>query len=268
MEKHKTTAASKEAEKPKHTEKSDEKEISTKPMVTASEPTAEASDEKAARTKKRKLDLTKYRKPATIVVIVLALLGAAYHFRGIFIAAVVDGSPISRLSVIRELEKQAGQQALDRLVTKKLVEAEVLRKNIIINPADVDEEIGKIEGQVKSQGGTLGEALAQQGMTEADLREQLSLQKQLEKILGDKIKVADEDVARYMEKGGGMTPAGMDGEDFKNQIREQLKGQKFNDEVGKWIAATKAKASISYYAGYAVEENGTTLMEAVEPEEE
>jgi hypothetical protein len=89
-------------------------------------------------------------------------------------------------------------------------------------------------------------------MTEADLREQLLLQKQLEKILGDKIEVTDEDVAQYMEQGEGAAPAGMSEAEFKDQIREQLKGQKFNIEAGKWVVAAKAEASISYYAGYAM----------------
>jgi hypothetical protein len=249
MEKHQSSVEQKETKESKPLEKNDAK----KPVTTVSEPEAETSAEKTVHTKKRKLNLKKYRKPAMVAAALFALLGGAYYYKGIFVSAVVDGSPISRLSVIRELEKQAGSQALDRLVTKKLVDAEVAREKITVSSSDVDDEIGRIEDQMVKQGATLKEALEQQGMTESDLREQLLLQKKLEKILGNKIEVTDEDVAQYMEQSGGVAPAGIDDAEFKDQIREQLKGQKFNVEVGKWIAAAKADASIRYYAGYATE---------------
>ncbi|MBP9751492.1 MAG: hypothetical protein KBD19_01350 [Candidatus Moranbacteria bacterium] len=260
MEKSESSVAPKETKESKPVEKSDAK----KPAV-ASEP--EPVGEKTVKRRKKKIDLKKYRKPAMIAAALLAVLGAAYQYKGVFISAVVDGTPISRLSVIRELEKQAGSQALDRLITKKLVDAEVARKKIVIFPADMDAEVKKIEDSVIKQGGTLKEALDQQEMTEEDLREQLLLQKQLEKILGDKIDVTDEDVARYVEQGGGAAPAGLSEEEFNDQIREQLKGQKFNVEVGKWITAAKAKASISYYAGYAAETE-TVLVESENPQVE
>jgi len=252
MEKHGTSAEPKDAKESKPVEKDDVKK-------TAVVSESEISSEKTVRTNKRKLNLKKYRTPAMITVSLLVLLGATYHLKGIFVAAVVDGSPIGRLSVIRELEKQAGSQALDRLVTKKLVDAEVVRKKIAVSQSDMDAEVKKIEESVTKQGGTLAEALKQQGMTEADLREQMLLQKQLEKILGDKVKVTDNDVAQYMAQSKGPAPAGMSEEEFRDQIREQLKGQKFNVEVGKWISAAKAKASISYYAGYAAEAESAVL---------
>ncbi len=257
MEKHKAVA-SKETKESKPLEKNDAK----KPVTTVSEPEAETPAEKTVHAKKRKLNLKKHRKSAIVAAVVLALLGTAYFSRGVFVAAVVDGSPISRLSVIRELEKQAGQQALDRLVTQKLVDAEVARRHIVVSPSDIDDEIGKIEDQMVKQGATLQMALEQQGMTEEDLREQMLLQKELEGILGDKLAVTDEEVSEYMTQGGSGTPAGISDADFKDQIREQLKGQKFNIEVGKWIAAAKADASIRYYAGYAAEAEATLLEES------
>jgi len=235
MEKHEESVSVKEVERSEPVGKND---------------APEASIEKAGKTKK-KIDLKKYRKPALLAVGLLAVLAAAYQYKGVFVSAVVNGSPISRLSVIRELEKEAGQQALDRLITKKLIAAEVARKKIVVTPSDIDAEVKKIGDSVTKQGGTLEEALAQQGMTEGDLREQMLMQKELEKILGNKVKVTDEDVTRYVTQSKAAAPAGMSDADFMDQIREQLKSQKFNDEVGKWIAAAKAKASIRYYAGYA-----------------
>lgn len=264
MEKHKPSVASKETKESKPLGGNND---GKKSGAAVSEPEAVTPAEKTAHTKKRKLNLKKYRKPAMIAAAGLVLLGAAYQYKGVFVSAVVNGTPISRLSVVRELEKQAGSQALDRLITKKLVDAEVARKKIVVSPADMDAEVKKIEDSVTKQGGTLKEALDQQGMTEEDLREQLLLQKKLEKLLGDRIDVTDDEVARYMAQGDGLAPSGISNADFRDQIREQLKEQKFNEEVGKWIAAAKAKASIRYYAGYAAEAE-VTLLEGAESQEE
>ncbi len=250
MEKHKSSVASKETKESKPLGGNDD---GKKSVAAVSEPEAVTPVEKTVRTKKKKLNLKKYRKSVMIAAAILALLGAAYQYKGVFVSAVVNGTPISRLSVVRELEKQAGSQALDRLITKKLVDDEVERRNIVVAPSDIDAEVKKIEDSVTKQGGTLKEALDQQGMTEEDLREQLLLQKKLEKLLGDRIEVTDDEVTRYMAQGDGLAPSGISDADFRDQIREQLKGQKFNEEVGKWIAAAKAKASIRYYAEYASE---------------
>jgi hypothetical protein len=155
MEKHKSSVASKETKESKSVKKDGTKELSAKPVVVVSEMETETLSESVVKIRKRKVHLKAYRKPAMIAAGLLVLLGAAYFFRGVFVAAVVDGSPISRLSVIRELEKQAGQQALDRLVTQKLVDAEVIRKKIVIPSSDMDAEIKKIEDSVTKQGGLL-----------------------------------------------------------------------------------------------------------------
>ncbi len=59
------------------------------------------------------------------VIIAAALL---YYFRSAFVAATVNGQPISRLSLVRELEKQGGKQAMDSLITKTLIDQEAKKK--------------------------------------------------------------------------------------------------------------------------------------------
>jgi len=50
-----------------------------------------------------------------ITIIIVILLIAAFQLKGLFIAAMVNGEPISRLTIIKELEKQGGKQALSSL---------------------------------------------------------------------------------------------------------------------------------------------------------
>lgn len=249
MEHKKKHSPSKESEAPKAEEntiaKSDEK---TSPVESL-----ETSIEKTRKAKRKKCILKEYRKSIAVAVVAIALFGAFYHYKGLFIAAMVDGQPISRLSVIKDVEKRAGEQALDALITKKLIDTSAAKANIIIAPADIDQEIKKITEQVAKQGGTLAAALEQQGMTEADLRDQLLLQKELERLLGDKVAVTDAEVDAYVTTNKASVPSGMSAEDFRSQIREQLKGQKFSTEAEKWVADAKAKADIRYYADHVAE---------------
>jgi preprotein translocase subunit SecF len=51
----------------------------------------------------------KNTKMAIIVAALLIIVALGFYFRGSFIAATVNGSPISRFDVIREAEKQSGK---------------------------------------------------------------------------------------------------------------------------------------------------------------
>ena len=191
------------------------------------------------------------KKSMIALAILVVVCGILYSLRGFLVAVTVDGRPISRWSIIRELEKKSGEQALDAVVTKQLIASATKKAGVMVSPADVDKEVASVTEQVTKQGGTLALALEQQGMTEVDFREQIVLQKELEKILGDEVKVTDDDVNQYLTQTKATAPKGTSDGDFKNQIREQLKGQKFNMAAGKWITDAKAKAQITYFVDYA-----------------
>lgn len=196
----------------------------------------------------------KFKKPKPLViaigVAVILILVALFFAKGIFVAATVNGSPISRLSVIKELEKQGGKQALEAIIDKKLIETELKKQNVSLTPTEIDEEIKKIEAQVASQGGTLEAALTQQGMTEEKLREQITIQKKLEKLLADKVAITDAEIDAYIKDSKATPPKDVKLEDFRKQIREQLKQQKFQQEAQKWVADLTASAKIKYYVNY------------------
>ena len=196
----------------------------------------------------------KFKKPKPIViaigVAVVLIMVALFFAKGLFVVATVNGSPISRLSVIRELEKQGGKQALEAIIDKKLIETELNKQKISVTPAEIDEEIKKIEAQVASQGGTLEMALTQQGMTEEKLREQITIQKKLEKLLADKVAITEAEIDTYIKDSKATPPKDAKMEDFRKQISDQLKQQKFQQEAQKWVSDLTASAKIKYYVNY------------------
>lgn len=219
------------------------------------------SSEKSAR-KVRKTILRKIlwsvskMKKGTFAGIALLLvvigMGVYVYFekKAWFTAAVVNGSPVSRFSVIQELEKQGGKDVLENMITKKLITDEVHRLKVVIKKADIDAELKKAEEQVTSQGGTLDEALAQQGMTREDLLEQILLKKQLEHILDDKITVSDEEIDQYLKENKLAPTKNMNATELKNKVRDQLQSTKFNTEVKRLIADLHEKADIVHYVEY------------------
>jgi foldase protein PrsA len=187
---------------------------------------------------------------SAIAVAVLFVIIAFLFTRGFIVAATVNGSPISRLAVIEQLETQGGKQALEAMVDKKLIETELAKGGISLEGSDVDTKIKEIEAQVATQGDTLEEALASQGMTMEQLRAQLETQLKLEKLLAEKVQVTPEEVEAYITENKITPPKDVSLEEVKIQVTEQLKQEKFQAEAQKWVADITEKANIKYYVTY------------------
>ena len=185
---------------------------------------------------------------ASVVVAVVAIVLVLQFSKGVFVAATVNGSPISRLSVIGELEERSGKQALDSLITEKIIEKET--KNISVSQEEVDSEIKKIEERIASQGGMLDMVLAQQGMTREQLKEQITVQKKIEKLLADKVQISDEEVNTYIRDNKITSLKGQTLEDVRAQAKEQLRQQKFGQLAQQWVGDLRAGAKIKYYTEY------------------
>jgi len=188
-------------------------------------------------------------KSAVVIAVVLIISALLYTYRSVFIAATVDGSVISRLAIIHELESKSGKAALDSIITEKLIGSEALKKQVTVSDDEINGVITNIEDQVKGQGSTLDEALKQQNMTLDDLKKQIVIQKELEKLLADKIAVSDDEVAKYITDNKVSIPAGQE-DDYKSQIKSYLEQQKLSTESQTFIDSLKSQASIHYFVNY------------------
>lgn len=191
-----------------------------------------------------------YLIPVTIGLAVVILLILGLYTKGYLVAATVDGSPISRLAVIQELERQGGEQALKALIDKKLIEKGFSEKGIVISEAAIDEKIVEIEAQISTQGGTLADALVSQGMNVAELRTQIRTQLGLEALLAESAVVTPEEVDAYITDNNIQLPDGLPLEDIKAQLSEQMKQQKFSAAADAWIAEITGNSEIKYYVQY------------------
>lgn len=204
--------------------------------------TIRGEDQKPSKTKGSRLIII------SVSAAIIILLASLQFSRGLLVVATVNGSPISRWAVIGNLEKQAGKQVLDSLITEKLIESKL--GQISVSKEEIDSEIKKIEQQVASQGATMDVVLKQQGMTMEQLQEQITMRKKLEKLLTDKAQISDEEVNTYI-KDNKVTPKnGEKPEEFKAQVKAQLQQQKFDQLAQQWIGDLKNSAKIKYYVNY------------------
>ncbi len=199
--------------------------------------------------KKSNRKITISVKTARIIAVVIIFGALAFYFKGLLIVATVNGSPISRFALIHKLEKASGKSTLNALITQKLLDDAATKKGIIVSADEVNTEIAKAETQVKSQGQTLDTVLAGQGMTLESFKHQILMQKKLEKLLGDKIHVTDEEAQKFITDSNVVIPKGEE-EKYKEQAKEQLKQKKLNNTAQAFIESLHSDASIRYFVNY------------------
>src|SRR3972149_1263490 len=99
-------------------------------------------------TKSKPRQFLSRRKVLIGFLIVLAIV-FVYYFKGLFVAALVNGQPITRLDVIQELEKRGGQQTLSSLITQALILQEARKQGVDVTKTEVDDEVKKVEDNLK-----------------------------------------------------------------------------------------------------------------------
>jgi parvulin-like peptidyl-prolyl isomerase len=205
---------------------------------------------------KPKLNLKKVKlSPKALIIIgVLLLVTILVLSKDLFVAALVNGQPISRWKILKKSEEAQGGQILDSLVTDQLIKQEAQKQGIKINEDEVDQQIEEIKASIQEQGQDFDTLLSMQGMTLEDLKGRIRIQKMVEQLLGSEVEVADEEVDQYLEDNKEFLPEDMSEEEMKEQARQQLEQQKLSEKYQSWLDELKEKAKINYFVDYSSEE--------------
>lgn len=191
------------------------------------------------------------KKPKIFIpLITVVVFGLLFYFRGLFIVALVNGQPISRIAVVQTLEKRSGKQALETLITQTLIVQEAQKRNIDVSRAEINDLTKKIEDGFKKQGQNLDQALSIQGMTRKDLEGQLRIQKLVEKMLAKDVKITDKEVNDYIEKNKATLPEDLKADEATKAARQQLEQQKLSQKAQSFIENLQSKAKINYLVNY------------------
>jgi len=199
---------------------------------------------------KKKVTDPKNRRSLLLALGIIVLAVVIYVAKGLFIAATVNGQPISRLTIIKDLEAQSGRVTLDSAITRALVFQEAAKKKIDVTQKDIDAEIAKISKQFTTQGQNLDQLLAAQGLTREKFEGEVRIQILVTKILGDQAKVTDKEFNDFMAKNEDLIKDEKDQNAAKATLRQQMEQQKLAQKYQEWIANVKKNAKVNYFVNY------------------
>jgi len=220
------------------------------PEESKKEKALKTTSSSASTSKGSKLKATKKNKKTyVILVLLIALAGVLYYFRGLFLVAMVNNKPITRASLIKQLEKDAGQATLENLIVKELILQEAQKKGVSVTDEDIQKEIDNITQIIEAQGTTLETALSMQGQTIEDLKDNIRIQKTAEEILKDDISVKEDEILAYFEENKEFYED-REYEDLKEEIGEQLSQEKLQTKFAELLESLKNDSDIIYLKSF------------------
>jgi parvulin-like peptidyl-prolyl isomerase len=200
--------------------------------------------------KRPKVKIPKIKFSLKKALLFIIVVGILYLARSLFVAALVNNEPITRVEILTQLEKRQGADLLESVINQKLILQEARRQNIDVSKEEVSAEISKLEESVKAQGNDLNTLLASEGLSRADLEEQIKIQKIVEKILAKDITISDEEVDKYLKDSKDFLPKDASEDELKTQAKEQLMNQKISEKFYSWVQELKNKAKIIKFVSY------------------
>lgn len=113
--------------------------------------------------------------------------------------ASVNGKEISKDDLYAEMLKTSGPETLDLMISDEIIRQETEKENISVTDEEIAAEIAVYE---EEYGGAeqLEAALAENGMTIEDLKEEVQTYVKIEKLIGPNIEITDEQIEAYFEE--------------------------------------------------------------------
>lgn len=189
---------------------------------------------------------TNYRssKKNYLILIIAGLVLLAMYNKSWFVAAMVNGTPVTNLELQMKLNEQFRTQTLNQLINEKIILDEARKNNAIPAETEIDKKMADLEASVGGKD-ALTSLLTQQGQTLSALRNQVRVQLAISKLYDKEASVSAEEATQFLEQNKDQLKAtdsaGQQKEAYdslKNQKLSQIFSQKFQD------LRTKAKIQI------------------------
>lgn len=196
--------------------------------------------------------------PAVIALVVAALAGGAAG--GYFLspapaapveqaiqfddeepAAEVNGEVITFGDLQESLLQEAGAATLDRMITNEVIRQATESEGIEIPPSAVDAEMDGIRANFENEE-QFQMVLEQNGITIAELEEDIRISLILEQVVGGDITVSDEEIEMFYEQNQAQLQGGL--EENRVTIEEMIRQQQLEAVSQGWIQEQIAAADV------------------------
>ena len=178
------------------------------------------------------------------VLALVAIIAIAFVYYRFGIVATVNGVPITKTAYLRNLEKQDKKQTIKQMANEALVFQEAAKKGVVIDQSVIDTEIATVEAQIKAQGETLETALAAEGMTKAELEQQIRLQKVVEKLSNPNLDITQAQIDEYLKTNKTSLPSSYSKEQLQTLAKTQLLSEAKNKAIDSWFTELQKTAKI------------------------
>lgn len=211
---------------------------SPKSVVLNTPPSADSSFSKL-------ISNTKLLRKLLIGSLVVLLALGLYYKKSWFVAGTISGKPITSIELITTLNANYRKQALEAIVTNRVIMDEARRRNISIPGSEVDGKIKEYEAQF---GGAenFDNLLEQQGQTRKFIVDQVRLQLAMEKMFGAEATVSAEEVDQYV-KDNKATLSSDDPLLQKQEAEKTLKQNKLSSLLRVKFEELKEKAKVTIF---------------------
>ncbi len=189
---------------------------------------------------------TRSKKVPLMVVLAIVILAlGAFLFKEKFVVAIVNGRPIFRSQLDRELVSIYGKDTLENLIVEKAIKEEVAKQKVKVDEKEIDDQISQLTKGL-GEGTNIEEILAAQGLTMPVFREQIKLRLQVNRILEKDITVSDEEIGQFIKDNEkSMTATTEAGR--KDEAKKAIKDQKLSTKVQEWVNGLLEKAKVSRF---------------------
>jgi len=140
------------------------------------------------------------------VLLIVVLIGAVIFSTGMLsgktegeVVARVNGEAINKDELYKLLEEQYGQEALDLLISEKVLELELEKQNIVVSEEDVQKESNEIIDQYGGQE-EFDAALISYGYTLDNFKKDIESNLKMKKLLEPEITITEEEMKAYFDE--------------------------------------------------------------------
>jgi len=186
------------------------------------------------------------RRRLFLVLILLILLGLVlYQNRGKFIAAVVNGRPITRFELDGRMVARYGDATLEEMINEHLVKSEAQAKGVKTSPEEINSRLEEFTKQI-GENTKLEDFLTQRGFTLEEFKKQIELDILVKKLTAGSVNISDQELADFISKNRASLTATSEA-DLKNEALEILSSRKRNETFQKWFQELKNKAKVQKF---------------------
>lgn len=195
----------------------------------------------------RVVNLKNFRssKKFYLLLLVLGITLVVIFKKSWFIAATVDGTPVTNLELQSRLNQQFRVQVLNQLINEKILLLQAAKSASIPTDAEITSKIAELETQVGGKE-ALDTLLSQQGQTRLTLRDQVKLQLTASKLYDKEATVSAEEVSQFLEQNKQSLSA-TDSASQQQEAYDLLKQQKLSQIFSQKFQELRQKAKITIF---------------------